>query len=385
MKRKPFWKYLIFFLVLFGLFLAIVFGFGFVKFTQIQGFIALAKSGAFEPPPTAVTTDVAKQSEWQPTLESVGTAMAVNGVTISTDLAGIVRQIAFESGSKVRAGDLLVRMDTTQEEAQLHQAEAQRDFAAMTMKRNKDLVEKHAISQSEYDNAEAIYRQGQASVDQYKALIARKTLRAPFDGVAGIRQVNLGQYLKEGDAVVTLQAFDPIYVNFSLPQQDLGKLTVGEPVALQVDAYADRVFEGKITAINSMVDQVTRNVQIQATFANSDWQLRPGMFAKVSVIMRDRENVVAIPATAIHYAPYGDSIFIVSDLKDQQGKEYKGVKEQFIKIGQSRGDMIAVLAGLKPGEEVVTSGVFRLKSGAHVTVNNQIKPDSNLAPNPSDS
>ncbi len=385
MKRKPFWKYLIFFLVLFALFLAVVFGFGFVKFTQIQGFMAMAKSGAFEPPPTAVTTDVAKQSEWQPTLESVGTAMAVNGVTISTDLAGIVRQIAFESGSKVRAGDLLVRMDTTQEEAQLHQAEAQRDFAAMTMKRNKDLVEKHAISQSEYDNAEAIYRQGQASVDQYNALIARKTLRAPFDGVAGIRQVNLGQYLKEGDPVVTLQAFDPIYVNFSLPQQDLGKLTVGEPVALHVDAYADRVFEGKITAINSMVDQTTRNVQIQATFANSDWRLRPGMFAKVSVIMSDRENVVAIPATAIHYAPYGDSIFIVSDLKDQQGKEYKGVKEQFIKTGQSRGDMIAVLSGLKPGEEVVTSGVFRLKSGAHVTVNNQIKPDSNLAPNPSDS
>jgi membrane fusion protein (multidrug efflux system) len=385
MRKKPFWKYLIFFVVLFVLFLAVVAGFGFVKFTQIQGFITMAKSGAFEPPPTAVTTDVAKPSQWQPTLESVGTVTAVNGVTVSTDLAGIVRQIAFESGNKVREGDLLVHLDTTQEEAQLHSAEAQRDYAAITLKRNKDLVEKHAISQSDYDNSDAAFRQNQASVDQFKALIARKTLRAPFDGVAGIRQVNLGQYLKEGDMVVTLQAFDPIYVNFSLPQQDLSKLVIGEPVQLQVDAFPDQAFNGKITAINSLVDQATRNVQVQATFTNTDLRLRPGMFAKVHVIMSEKQNVVAIPATAIHYAPYGDSIFIVAQMKDPQGKEYKGVKEQFIKTGQTRGDMIAVVSGLKPGDEVVTSGVFRLKSGAHVKVNNQVKPGSDLAPNPADS
>jgi membrane fusion protein, multidrug efflux system len=385
MRKKPFWKYLIFFVILFVLFLALVAGFGFVKFSQIQGFITMAKSGAFEPPPTAVTTDVAQRTEWQPTLESVGTVTAVNGVTVSTDLAGIVRQIAFESGSKVREGDLLVHLDTTQEEAQLHSAEAQRDFAAVSLKRDKDLVEKHAISQSDYDNADAVFRQNQASVDQFKALIARKTLRAPFDGVAGIRQVNLGQYLKEGDMVVTLQAFDPIYVNFSLPQQDLSKLIIGEPVQLRVDAFPDQIFNGAITAINSLVDQATRNVQVQATFKNSDFRLRPGMFAKVSVVLSERQNVVAIPATAIHYAPYGDSIFVVSELKDPQGKEYKGVKEQFIKTGQSRGDMIAVVSGLKPGDEVVTSGVFRLKSGAHVKVNNQVKPGSDLAPNPADS
>lgn len=385
MKKKPFWKYLVFFVVLLGLFLAVVFGFGFVKFTQIQGFMKLAKSGAFEPPPTAVTTDVAKETEWQPTLQSVGSVTAVNGVTISTDLAGIVRQIAFESGNKVRSGDLLVRLDTTQEEAQLHQSEAQRDFASVTLKRDKDLVEKHAIAQSDYDNAAAVFRQSQATVDQFNALIARKTLRAPFDGVTGIRQVNLGQYLKEGDMVVTLQAFDPIYVNFSLPQQDFSKLAVGQPVALRVDAYEDQSFQGKITAINSLVDQATRNIQVQATFANSDFRLRPGMFAKVSVIMSEKQNVVAIPATAIHYAPYGDSIFIVSEMKDPQGKEYKGVREQFIKTGQARGDMIAIVSGLKPGDEVVTSGVFRLKTGAHVNVNNQIKPGTDLAPNPADS
>jgi membrane fusion protein, multidrug efflux system len=385
MKKKPFWKYLIFFVVSLCLLFAAVFGLGFVKFTQIQGFIALSKSGAFEPPPTAVTTDMAKQSEWQPTLESVGTMMAVNGVTVSTDLAGIVRQIAFDSGSRVRAGDLLVRLDTTQEEAQLHQAEAQRDWASISLRRDKDLLAKHAISQSDCDNAEASYRQGQAAVDQFNALIARKTLRAPFDGVAGIRQVNLGQYLREGDAVVTLQAFDPIYANFSLPQQDLSKLVVGGPVSLRVDAFGDRSFEGKITAINSMVDQATRNVQIQATLSNPDWKLRPGMFAKVSVLMSERQNVVAIPATAIHYAPYGDSIFVVAEMKDQKGQQYKGVKEQFIKVGLSRGDMISVVSGLKPGEEVVTSGVFRLKNGAHVKVNNEIKPGSDLTPHPSDS
>jgi membrane fusion protein, multidrug efflux system len=280
---------------------------------------------------------------------------------------------------------LLVRLDTTQEEAQLHQAEAQRDWAQVTLKRDKDLVEKHAISQSDYDNAEASYRQSKASVDQYNAVIARKTLRAAFDGVTGIRQVNLGQYLKEGDPVVTLQSFDPIYVNFSLPQQDLSKLVVGQPVTLQVDAYGDRTFNGTITAINSLVDQTTRNIQVQATLANAGLKLRPGMFAKVSVLMSEAQKVVAIPATAIHYAPYGDSIFVISQMKDQEGKEYKGVKEQFIKLGRSRGDMIAVVSGLKPGEEVVTSGVFRLKSGARVIVNNQIKPPSELAPNPSDS
>jgi membrane fusion protein, multidrug efflux system len=385
MKRKPFWKYLLFFVAVFGLFLAVVFGLGFVKFTQIQGFIQLAKSGAFEPPPTAVTTEVAKQSAWRPTLEAVGSIAAVNGVTVSTDLAGIVREIAFESGNKVRAGDLIVRLDTTQEEAQLHQAEAQRDWAAITLKRDKDLVEKHAISQSDYDNAEASYRQSQAAVDQFKALIARKTLRAAFDGVAGIRQVNLGQYLKEGDPVVTLQSFDPIYANFMLPQQDLSKLVVGQPVTLRVDAYGDRSFNGVITAINSLVDQATRNVQVQATLANRDALLRPGMFAKVSVLMSDMKDVIAIPATAIHYAPYGDSIFVVSEMKDQTGKNFKAVKEQFVKVGQSRGDMISVVSGLKPGEEVVTSGVFRLKSGAHIVVNNEIKPESELAPTPSDS
>jgi membrane fusion protein, multidrug efflux system len=385
MKKKPFWKYFLVFLILFGLFLGAMFGLGFVKFNQIQGFIKLSKSGAFAPPPTAVTTDIAKKTDWQPTMDSVGSLVAVNGVTVSTDLAGIVSQIAFESGSKVRAGDLLVHLDTKQEEAQLRQAEAQRDFALISLKRNKELLAKHAVAQADCDNAEASYRQAQSSVDQYGALIARKTIRAAFDGIAGIRQVNLGQYLKEGDAIVALQAFDPIYVNFSLPQQDLSKLGAGMKVELQVDAFGSQVFSGKITAINSMVDQSTRNVQVQATLPNGDYKLRPGMFTKVSVIVNESKSVVAIPATAVHYAPYGNSIFIVSEMKDQQGKAYKGVREQFIKVGQTRGDLVAVDSGLNPGEEIVTSGVFRLRNAAPVIINNDIKPGSELAPTPSNS
>ena len=385
MKRKPFWKYFLVFLMLFGLFLGAMFGLGFVKFNQIQGFIKLAKSGAFEPPPTAVTTEIARNTDWEPRMDSVGSLAAVNGVTVSTDLAGIVAQIAFDSGSKVHAGDLLAHLDTKQEEALLHQAEAQRDWASVTLKRDKELVDKHAISQSDYDNAENSYRQAQAAVDQYTALIARKTIRAPFDGVAGIRQVNLGQYLKEGDAIVTLQQFDPIYANFSLPQQDLSKLEVGLKVELQLDAFGDQVFTGKITAINSIVDQSTRNVQVQGTLPNRDYKLRPGMFTKVGVVMNESRTIVAIPATAIHYAPYGNSIFVVSEMKDQQGRAYKGVREQFVKVGESRGDLIAVDSGVKPGEEIVTSGVFRLKNAARVIVNNDIKPGSELAPTPSNS
>jgi membrane fusion protein (multidrug efflux system) len=318
-------------------------------------------------------------------MDSVGSLVAVNGVTVSTDLAGIVSQIAFESGSKVRAGDLLVHLDTKQEEAQLRQAEAQRDFALISLKRNKELLAKHAVAQADCDNAEASYRQAQSSVDQYGALIARKTIRAAFDGIAGIRQVNLGQYLKEGDAIVALQAFDPIYVNFSLPQQDLSKLGAGMKVELQVDAFGSQVFSGKITAINSMVDQSTRNVQVQATLANGDYKLRPGMFTKVSVIVNESKSVVAIPATAVHYAPYGNSIFIVSEMKDQQGKTYKGVREQFVKVGQTRGDLVAVDSGLNPGEEIVTSGVFRLRNAAPIIINNDIKPGSELTPTPSNS
>jgi membrane fusion protein (multidrug efflux system) len=345
----------------------------------------LAKSGAFAPPPTAVTTTVAGKTQWQPTLETIGTVVAINGVTISTDLAGIVCKLAFDSGCQVKAGDLLVQLNTDQEQAQLAQAEAQRDWTQVTLTRNQNLLTKRTVSQSDFDSAIAQFHQAQATVDQYKAVIARKTLRAPFAGIVGIRQVNLGQYLNTGDPVVTLQSFDPIYVNFSLPQQNLSQITAGQAVEITVDAYGDQIFKGRLTAINSLVDQNSRNVQIQATLPNSDTQLRPGMYAKVKVVLPETQEVVAIPTSSIHHAPYGDSVFIVSDLKSQDGKTYKGVTEQFVKLGQSKGDLTAIVSGLKPGEEVVTSGVFRLRSGGAIIVNNKTIPGNQTSPNPSDS
>jgi membrane fusion protein, multidrug efflux system len=382
---KKFVRYLIASILMLVVVAAIYGGFTFFKVNQIMGFMQLAKSGAFAPPPTAVTTTVAQKSEWQPTLETIGTVVAINGVTISTDLAGIVCKIAFDSGSQVKAGDLLVQLNTDQEQAQLAQAEAQRDWTQITLTRNQDLLAKRTVSQSDFDSATAQFNQARATVDQYKAVIARKTLRAPFAGIVGIRQVNLGQYLNTGDAVVTLQSFDPIYVNFSLPQQDLSKVTVGQAVEITLDAYGDQLFTGRITAINSLVDQNSRNVQIQATLPNADTKLRPGMYAKVKVVLPDTKEVVAIPTSSIHYAPYGDSVFIVSDLKSKEGKTYKGVTEQFVKLGQSKGDLTAIVSGLKPGDEVVTSGVFRLRSGGAIIVNNKTTPGSDLSPNPSDS
>ena len=230
------------------------------------------------------------------------------------------------------------------------------------------MVAKKTVSQSDFDSANAQFRQAKATVDQFKALIARKTLRAPFAGVVGIRQINLGQYLNTGDAVVTLQSFDPIYVNFSLPQQNLSQLTVGQAVEINMDAYGDKVFPGKITAINSLVDQNSRNVQIQATLPNSETQLRPGMFAKVKVVLPEAQEVIAIPSSSIHYAPYGDSVFIVSELKSDAGKTFKGVKEQFVKLGQSRGDLTAIVSGLKPDDQIIINPPDSIVSGQQVQI-----------------
>jgi membrane fusion protein (multidrug efflux system) len=381
-KRPPYIRATLIAIVLL---VAIFFVLGYFKVQQFMGFAAMAKAGFFKSPPIAVTTTVASQSEWQPTLDTIGTVTAINGVTVSTDLAGIVDKIAFTSGTVVKAGDLLVHLNTDQEQAQLEQAQAQLALAQLTLNRDRDLLAKRTISQQDYDTAEATYRGNQASVDQFRALIARKTLRAPFDGVIGIRQVNLGQYLNTGDAVVSLQSFDPIYVNFTLPQQELSKLAVGQQVDVRLDAYADAIFPGQINAVNSMVDQATRNVQVQATLQNGEQKLRPGMFAKVSVILPQREQVIALPMSSVHYAPYGDSVFVVGDDKDEDGKPIKSVKEQFVKLGTARGDLVAVVSGVKPGDEVVTSGVFRLKSGAAIIINNKVQPNSEASPTPANS
>jgi membrane fusion protein (multidrug efflux system) len=329
-----------------------------------------------------VKTQVAQAVQWQPYLEGIGSVTAINGVNISPELAGTVVQIAFDSGTKVKVDDLLVQFDISQEQAQLAQATAKRDLAKLTLDRDRNLLVTRTISQSEFDTAEANFRQEQGSVEEAQAIIDKKTIRAPFDGVAGIRQINLGQYVNPGQALVTLQAFNPVYVNFMLPQQHLGDVAIGGRVDVLVDVFPREVFTGQVTAINSEVDQSTRYIQIQATVVNQDQRLRPGMFAKVNLITGAERAVVAIPDSAVNYAPYGNSVFIVSEITGTDGKAFKGVKQQFVKLGQPRGDMISVTSGVKPGDEVVTTDVFRLRNGAAVNTENQAKPESRSGPAP---
>ena len=362
---------------------AIIAGLGFVKFRQIQ--TAIAEGAAFQPPPEAVTTTVAALDDWPTTQSAIGTTAPVQGVTVSADLPGIVDRILFESGRTVREGDVLVELDTRQEKAQLAAAEAQRDLAQLNFKRMENLVEDGAIARADYDRAEAEQKQTEARVGEIRATIARKVIHAPFSGVLGIRQVHLGQYLSAGDPVVPLQSLDPIYVNFGVPQQEANQLQAGRRVRLSADSPADVMLTGRVTAIDSVVDATTRNVTVQATFANPNGKLRPGMFVQVEATAGASQSMIALPASAISYAPYGDSVFVVSDMKDPAGKPYRGVRQQFVKLGPTRGDQIAVTSGVKAGEEIVTSGVFKLRNGAAVQVNNKVKPTNNKAPKPEDS
>jgi membrane fusion protein (multidrug efflux system) len=361
---------------------AFIAGLGFVKFQQIQ--VAIAQGAAFQPPPEAVTTIVARQEEWPATLSAIGTMAAVQGVTVSADLPGMVDRITFDSGRAVREGDVLVQLDTRQEQAQLAALEAQRDLARLNFDRMQGLLDERVISRAEYDRATAEDRQTEARVEEVRATIARKTVRAPFSGILGIRQVNLGQYLSAGDAVVPLQSLHPIYVNFGVPQQAAGQVRVGRNVRVTTDDLAGVESTGRVTAIDSIVDEATRNVQVQATLANPEGTLRPGMFVQTELILGASRPVIALPASAISYAPYGDSVFVVTDLKDPNGQMYRGVRQQFVKLEGARGDQVGVISGVNPGDEVVTSGAFKLRNGAAILVNNKIQPGNDPAPKPED-
>lgn len=363
--------------------LLLVAGLGFVKFKQIQ--TAIAQGAAFQPPPEAVTTIVAGQERWPSTLNAIGTMAAVRGVTVSADLAGIVEEILFESGESVREGQVLVVLDTRQEQAQMAAAEAQRVLARLNFNRMQDLLDQKVVSKAEYDSATAESRQADARVGEIRAAIERKTIRAPFSGILGIRQVNKGQYLAGGDPVVPLQSLNPIYVNFGVPQQALGQVQVGRAVRVTTEQIGNAGFDGRVSAIDSVVDQTTRNIQVQATLANPSGVLRPGMFVQTAMPLGAEQRVVALPASAISYAPYGDSVFVVADLKDEKGHTYRGVRQQFVKLGPARGDQIAVVSGVSPGDEVVTSGVFKLRNGAAVQINNTVKPGNNPAARPENS
>ncbi|HZQ93117.1 MAG TPA: efflux RND transporter periplasmic adaptor subunit [Terriglobales bacterium] len=354
---------------------------GFVKFREVQ---ASAKNGAFQPPPEAVTTIVARQETWPSTLNVVGTVQAVHGVVVSADLPGTVQAIHFESGRTVREGEVLAELDTRQERAQLAALEAQRDLAKVNFARAQTLADQGVISRMDYDRAAAEQKQTEANVGEVKAAIQRKTIRAPFSGVLGIRQVNLGQYLAAGNPIVSLQSLDPIYVNFGVPQEAIGKLRMGEKIHLTTGDLPGTEFTGEVTALDSIVDATTRNIQVQATVRNPGARLRPGMFAEVTVGVGSSRPLITLPASAISYAPFGDSVYIVTDMKGPDGKPYRGVRQQFVKVESSRGDQAGISSGVQPGEEVVTSGVFKLRNGAAVLVNNKIQPPNNPAPRPED-
>lgn len=360
----------------------VVVGVGLVKFLQIQAAIANGKS--WSQPPEAVTTVVASQENWPSTLDAIGSVSAVHGVTLAADLPGVVRAIHFESGQRVAAGAVLVELDTRQEEAQLKAAEAQRDLDKINLERARKLLERQVISQIEFDQQDAEYKQADAQVATVQATIDRKRIRAPFAGVAGIRQINLGQYLAAADPVVPLQSMDPVYVDFSVPQEDLRTLRVGSEVHVAAESLGT-IPVGRITAINSIVDPSTRNLQVQATFPNPSSRLRPGMFVDVQVTRGRGGNVVSLPASAINYAPYGNSVFIVNSKKGPNGQMQKTVEQHFVTVGAARGDQVAILTGIKPGQEVVTSGVFKLRTGAAVQVNNAVQPGNNPSPKPQDS
>jgi membrane fusion protein (multidrug efflux system) len=356
---------------------------GFLKVRQFQA--AAGEAAGFQPPPEAVTTIVAAQESWPTTLAAIGTLAAVQGVTVSADLPGTVERIAFESGESVRRGDVLVQLDTRQERAQLAAVEAQRELAGLNFDRMRGLLDERVISRAEYDRAMAEHKQTDAQAGEIRAAIERKTIRAPFSGVLGIRQVNLGQYLAAGDPVVLLQSLNPIYVNFGVPQQAAGQLQKGGEVRITATDVAGQAFAGPITAIDAVVNEATRNVQAQATLANPGGRLRPGMFVQAELTVGSSRSVVALPATAISYAPFGDSVFVVSDFEGANGESYRGVRQQFVKLDGARGDQVAVVSGVKAGDEVVTSGVFKLRNGAAVVVDNTVKPANSARPRPEDS
>ncbi len=337
----------------------------------------------FSLPPESVTTAKAAAQEWDRTINAVGTLRADQGVTVASEGQGTIKRIAFESGAMVNAGDILVELDTDVERAQLTAIEARAELARINVTRARDLWDRKAMAKSEFDNADAAFKQATADVNSLKAVLEKKLMRAPFTGRVGIRLVSLGQFLDRGNLIVTLQALDPIHVDFSLPQQRVADLKTGYTARVTLDARPGVVFEGPITAISPEIDPTTRTMRVEATLANAAEQLSPGMFVSVQVVAPEKTSVIAIPSTAIYYQPYGDTIFVAKEVKDAvSGQMVKHAEQRFVKVGETRGDFVNVLSGIQAGEEVVTSGVFKLSNGTILVVDNSLAPKAELNPKP---
>lgn len=338
-----------------------------------------------QPAPVTVSTIKASEQAWQPALHAVGSLRAANGADLAAEVAGLVTDVNLKSGQEVKKGQLLVQLRDGDELAKLQQLQADAELSKITLGRARQQLAAQAISQADFDTAQADFKARQAAVAQQQVVIAKKQLRAPFDGRAGIITISPGDYLAAGTAVVTVQQLDPLYVDFNVPQRELGRLRVGQPVNLTLDAYAGRRFSGRLSAINPKVDASTRNVQVEASVPNHDRALTPGMFAKVSVDVGQPRQQLTLPQAAIVYNPYGDTVYVVqpSRGKDDHGKPLPPtVKQAFVTTGDSRGDQVAILKGIAPGTEVVSSGQMKLKNDAPITVDNRVQPADSASPTP---
>jgi len=360
--------------------LAIVAGLAAVKAIQIVSMIDAGKS--FTPPPESVTSAIVARDEWESTTSAVGTVVAVRAVTLSAEVPGTVREIRFDSGSAVKRGAVLVELDSSTEQALLESARAAAALADVSLVRVRNLEKAGAQPKAELDAADARARQARADVDNQRALLTKKTIRAPFDGKVALRQVELGQVLSPGTPIASLYSVDPIYVEFPLPQRALSELDIGMRVRATTDAYAKASWTGQLTLINTEVDATTRNVVLRATFPNKDGRLLPGMFVKVDVVSDAARPVLAIPATSVLFAPYGDSVFLIEEKTGDDGKKALRARQQIVRLGEQRGDFVAVTSGLSEGQTIVSSGVFKLKNDMPVVVNNKLAPKAELAPTP---
>ncbi len=374
-------KRMIIMLVCVGLLFGGIFGYK----AFVGQMIAKAMS-AQQAPPVTVSTTTAQMTAWQPELKAVGTVRAARGVDVTTEIAGLVRTVYFQSGDNVQAGQVLVQLNADADKALLHSLQAEAELARTTFERDKQQFAVKAISQATLDVAQADLKSKLAQVAQQAADVEKKTIRAPFSGRIGISTIDPGRYLNPGEQIVTLQSFDSVYVDFLLPQQDAAQIALGQAVSVVTNTHPDRTFEGTITAIDPKVDPQTRNIQVEATLPNPKHDLLPGMFAAVQVQAGQVQHFITLPQTAVTYNPYGETVFVVEKKPSgpQGAPEQLIAKQTFVTPGATRGDQVAIADGLKEGDTVVTSGQLKLKSGSPVTVNNDIQPSNEAAPQPTD-
>ncbi len=373
-------KRMLIMLLIVGLLFGGIFGFQVFKGIKIKEFMAASK-----PPPVAVTAMKVEFQSWQPRLNAVGSLRAVRGVDVSSEVAGIVRSLHFKSGDEVKADQLLVQLNADSDIAQLHALEAAAELSRTVYDRDKAQYAARAVSKAALDADAADLKSKRAQVAQQAALVEKKSIRAPFTGRLGISTVNPGQYLNAGTKIVTLQSLDPVLVDFYLPQQQLSRITIGQVVTITTDTYPDQTYIGKITALSPLVDLDTRNIQIEAAIDNHNHKLLPGMYVSISVEAGNVEHYLTMPQTAVTYNPYGESIYIIEESgKDAAGKATLTAKQSFVTVGDTRGDQVVLLTGVKEGDMVVTSGQIKLKNGSLVTINNKVLPSNDAMPKPVD-